>query len=418
MHALRIGRRGTVAIVFALACGADASQAPVLLTPDPASAPASVPLAIVDVTVIPIDREGVDAHRTVIVGDGRIAEIGPSSTVTVPAGATVIDGRTRYLMPGFTDMHAHMRTADLNAYLAAGITSVRNMWGHSGIAPLQRRIASGEVAGPTIYSASPGVDAPPSPWPEPELLSDPALADATVARLKAAGWLWIKVYSGLSPAVYDALVVAAKKNNIALVGHVPLAVDVRTVLAGGQRSIEHMGGYDRIVSASRQTGTWGWIDARPETFAELAATTQKAQTWNCPTLAIYSEIARQQHTAAQRTSIVANRRAFVLALERAGAELLIGTDAGIDVVPAGTSFHDEMQEFVDAGLSPARVLHLATVDAARFLGDESIGHVAVGARADLVLLARSPLEAITNTRAIEGVVLRGAWINKATLSTH
>src|SRR4051812_48422960 len=63
--------------------------------------------AIVDVTVVPMDRSRVIEHQTVVVRDGRIAQIGATSSVAVPAGAQRIDGRGKFLMPGLVDMHAH-----------------------------------------------------------------------------------------------------------------------------------------------------------------------------------------------------------------------------------------------------------------------------------------------------------------------
>ena len=68
-----------------------------------------------------------------------------------------------------------------------------------------RADASGELTGPTVYSASPGLDASPPAWPETQLVEDPAFADGVVAAQVAAGWRFIKVYNNLSLPVYDAL---------------------------------------------------------------------------------------------------------------------------------------------------------------------------------------------------------------------
>ena len=405
-----IARRSLPWLAALLACGSQALPT----NADIGEAPASQPLALVGVRVISIARAGVDESQTVVVRDGRIAAIGPAGTTSVPGDARVIEGRGRYLMPGLVDMHVHIRPAELPAYLRHGITTVRNMWGYPSLLATQRSIAEGALAGPTIVSGSPGVDAPPSPWPGPELITDPALAEALVVRLKGAGWPFIKVYTSLSPSVYDAIAAAARGHDIPFAGHVPHAVDIRHAIASGQRTVEHLTGYDRAVSATGRSGTWAWTDARRDTYADLARVTAAAGTWNCPTLAIYSELSRQ-HPAADRAIIIRERRAFVLELERAGAPLLAGSDAGIDVVAAGSSLHDELGELVQAGLSPARVLRMATLDAARFLGLTDQGRVEVGARADLVLLAGNPLGDIGETRGIEGVVVRGAWSSRAAL---
>lgn len=162
------------------------------------------------------------------------------------------------------------------------------------------------------------------------------------------------------------------------------------------------------MSRTGRGGTSGWIDADPARYAPLVAETIVGGVWNCPTLAIYSELSRQ-HTASEREVIIRNRRAFVRALSQAGAKLLVGTDAGIDVVAPGTSIHDELRELVAAGLTPFDALRGATTGAAEFLGRPELGRVVVGARADLLLLEANPLSNIENAKRIDGVVLGGAW---------
>ena len=96
-------------------------------------------------------------------------------------------------------------------------------------------------------------------------------------------------------------------------------------------------------------------------------------------------------------------------LHDAGAKLLAGSDAGIDVVAAGSSLHDELAEFVRAGLTPYEALRIATVRAAEFLERPRLGTIAAGSDAELLLVNGNPLADIGRARAIAGVVLRGAW---------
>src|SRR5437868_3975172 len=96
--------------------------------PSPAADPGDI--AFVGVTVVPMDAERRLPDQTVVIFDGRIVKIGPSSTVQVPDGAVRIDGRGKFLMPGLADMHVHLWTQDdLTLFLANGVTFVRNMWG-------------------------------------------------------------------------------------------------------------------------------------------------------------------------------------------------------------------------------------------------------------------------------------------------
>jgi imidazolonepropionase-like amidohydrolase len=130
--------------------------------------------------------------------------------------------------------------------------------------------------------------------------------------------------------------------------------------------------------------------------------------WNCPTLAIFAELSKQ-HSAADRELIVRNRRLFVRELSRAGAHILLGTDAGIDVVAPGSSIHDELRELVAAGLSPFDALRAGTTSAAEFLGRPDVGRIVVGARADLLVVRGNPLADVSQASRIDGIVTRGAW---------
>jgi cytosine/adenosine deaminase-related metal-dependent hydrolase len=101
----------------------------VFVRQDPPAA-ALVPLAFEHVAVVPMDREHVLEDYTVVVRDGRIAALGPAAEVAVPADATRIDGRGRFLMPGLADMHVHAWDVnDLYLFVANGVTTVRNMFG-------------------------------------------------------------------------------------------------------------------------------------------------------------------------------------------------------------------------------------------------------------------------------------------------
>jgi imidazolonepropionase-like amidohydrolase len=395
-----------VAALSGATCGSDATS---IVHHDPGPSDATKPLVITDVDVIPMSVDSVRRAMTVIVRDGRIAFVGPRAEASIPTDAVMIDGTGRYLMPALIDMHAHLLRADVPAYVKNGVATIRNMWGTTGLPSLIADIDRG-LQGPTIYSASPGVDGNPPQWPQTIVVMEPESAATVVHTLAAARWRWLKVYTQLSLPVFDSVMAAARREGITPIGHVPAAVDVRHAIEEGMRSIEHFTGYDRAVSRTRRIGTWAWIDADETRFRELAVLTARAGVWNCPTFAIYTALARQQNSGADQAAIARTRRAFLRELVRAGAPILAGSDAGIDVVAPGTSLHDELREFVAAELTPYQALRAATVDAARFLGRGDLGTIAVGSEGSLLLLRANPLRDINATRLIDGVVLRGAWI--------
>jgi tetratricopeptide (TPR) repeat protein len=104
------------------------------------------------------------------------------------------------------------------------------------------------------------------------------------------------------------------------------------------------------------------------------------------------------------------------AFQRAGVPLMAGTDAPLVFVFPGQSLHRELALLVESGLSPYEALQAAAMTPARFLGiDDEVGTITVGKRADLVLLAANPLEDITNSRRIVGVVQSGRWLSRESL---
>ena len=412
-------RLKTVALLLPLvvACGATPTEITAARPDDPASTFAAQPLAFVDVALVTMTSPTVQEHRTVVVRDGAIVAITDASTAP-PSDATIIRGHGRVLMPALADMHVHMLTADMPKYPAHGIGTVRNMWGHANVRTLRDDVAQGTRFGPQIITMSSGLDAPPGQWPVTQFVTTGDEARTVVASMQSLGYSHLKLYTSLSAAMFDTVMKLARENSLLAVGHVPMSVPVEHALTEGMKSIEHFTGYDRAMSTTSSGGTFGWANADETRFPNLVQKTVAAGAWNCPTLAIYAKLSGQQHSAAQRATIVASRGRFVKALHDAGAKLLAGSDAGIEVVAPGSSLHDELDLFVAAGLSPYETLRIATVKAAEFFGRSDFGVVAVGARADLLLLARNPLDDVRRAREIGGIVLAGAWTPQRELATR
>lgn len=380
------------AVLLLLACGSDGPAGP-SATDLPfdgelilAHAPERV---FTHVHVVDPETGAVALDREVRIRGGRILEVRAAGGSPSTGTADVVDGDGKWLMPALVDMHVHMRAADAEAYIRSGITTVRNMWGFSGLRSIQERIADGTLVGPTIYSLSPGLDGPPVQWPETQLITDPAGADSLVALQYARGYRELKVYQSLSAPVYDAIVAAAAVRGMTLAGHKPTQVPLRRVIESGQRSIEHLGGY--LLAG-------GPLD-------EAIALTVEHGTWNCPTLEIQSRLSGASASTALRAEVTK-------ALFGAGARLLVGTDSGIDVTEPGLSLAEEIEELRSAGIPLPAVLRMATVGAAEYLGlGGRIGRVAPGYDADLVLLAANPLEDLNALRRPLGVHRGDAWID-------
>jgi hypothetical protein len=331
----------------------------------------------------------VERDRAILVQDGRITRIAAAGSITPPDSARRPDVAGAWVTPGLFDMHVHMRGFEAEDYVRAGITTVRNMWGYSTLAALVDSIENGGRIGPRIHSLSSGLDGPPVYWPETQLITDPSQADSVVGAMQAAGYSEVKVYEDLAPAVYDSIVAATVRRGMTHAGHKPDQVSVERVIRSNQRSIEHLGG---LMGRSR-----GELD-------RLIALSVEHGTWHSPTLAVLLSPPDDLVGRAARRDVVA-------ALYAGGARLLIGTDAGIDRTPAGTSLVDEMALFAEAGVPLARMLRMVTVDAAEYLGvDDDRARIEPGYRADLALFADNPLDDLDHLRSVRGVVMGTRWI--------
>lgn len=367
------------------------------------------PIAIVHANVLPMTNGGaLEDHAILIEGD-RIAWIGPTSEVSIPEGAEVVDAGGRWVVPGLVDLHVHLERADLEAYVRHGVTTVRNMWGFPDVWAMKSEIESGSIPGPTIYSVSSGVDGTPPSWPLTQFVTDPSQADSVVALQAANGYRTLKIYQNLTREAYDAVVEAARARGMDFVGHVPTRVGLERALEAGQRSLAHLGGFESLLASDpgRGLAVWARIDVARIPFV-VAAVVESGATV-VPTQAIVSNMQRNLPPMLRGEGLL-NRRRVIRALHEAGVPVLAGTDSGIGITAPGASIADEIEELHAAGLSRRAALEAATAGAARFLGaDGEFGTIVPGARADLLLLSGDPLDDLGALRVPDGVLVRGAW---------
>jgi hypothetical protein len=416
-----------------------------------------MPIAFVEVSVVPMNSEVVRPGQTVLIDGERITWIGPSCEALLPEGTQRIDGRGRFLMPGLADMHCHPTAEeDLLLCLAYGVTTVRNMWGMPRHLRWKAQVADGAVLGPDIHTTGPIIEGRSVRNRWTVSAPTPTAGMQAVHDTKAAGYAAVKVYDELAPEVYRAVVDAAADQQLPVVGHVPFMVGLKGVLEAGQRSIEHLYGYldamrpgrnmvdpPRDLANMREMLTLAASTASLDLLSTVTQATRDAKTWNCPTLLIRKRWQQTPASLAQRpemrhqSPLLSERRrvmaanypsgpyvdrvcelnlAVVKALSDAGAGLLTGTDAGVPTIVFGASLHEELQAFVEAGLSPYQALQASTADAAAFLGEvDQWGTVVVGSRADLLMVEDDPLVEVTNASRIAGVMKRGRWLPIAEL---
>jgi hypothetical protein len=383
-------------------------------------------IAITGVTVIDVANGTRLKKQTVVVRGTRIAAMGRRG-VRVPAGARVVDGRGRYLIPGLWDMHVHSAAAaarELPLYLAFGVTGVR------GMPP------AATLAGPRFVANGPILDGPGSNVPGAVIVRDAGQARRAVDSMATAGVDFITLSDFLPRTAFFGAVTQARHHGLIVSGHVPYSVSVAEAAEGGLSGVEQMRGleYDcspvgdslraemmslvADVAAGRQQRAV-LPPARERVLLAAVATRDESRcmkamealrrhgTWVVPTLGWSSSDG----------PAIRAERANIPLLRRAGVSLMAGTDAGDDGHGAGVSLHDDLEQLVATGLTPIEALRTATMNPARFLrASDSLGTVEKGNLADLVLLDADPLANIRNTRKIRAVIANGRLYDRKALN--
>ncbi len=396
------------------------------------------------------------ANAAIVVRKGKIEWMGTRIGFQLPPGTTEIDLQGRWIMPGLIDAHAHTSVWALKRYLAWGVTSVRDLHGSlDTILGLRRTVNSGRALGPRIYSAGAMIDGNPATYPSALAVTNPKDARKAVDRLVNAGVDLIKVYTRIDPPLLDAVLDEARTFNLRVTGHLGLT-DAVTAARSGISSIENLTGVPESASpdptplfAAYQRGflagwtaferSWGALDSAElsrvaqelarrnvtlvptlvlhETFSRLdspalmedrafqAVPLAERQRWNAADM-----VARAGWKAADLTAFRRSRSVqdlFLREFAASGGRIAAGTDASNQLLVPGYSEHQELQLLVEAGFAPRDALLAATRNGALLLGVDSLGLLAPGKVADLVILTRDPLADIRNTLAIDRVMSRG-----------
>jgi len=427
-----------------------AAAAIVASSPIPAIGQPSI--AITRVSVIDGDAPSPRTDQTVVIDGNRIVRVGASGSVAVPPGARIVDGRGKFLLPGFWDMHVHTAISGgrdlLSLYVANGVTGVRDMAGDwDTLKSWRSEIGRGQLVGPRIIASGPYLEG--GDVPIPHLLARNAVeASAGVDSLIALGVDFIKVHSQLNAESYFAIARRARERGVVFAGHVPRVVGSAAASDSGQKSIEHLLGIpaectpaDSVALAPRYTVQGALGRCSSEDLAPLYEKFVRNGTYVTPTFTAQVEVAVWPTRAVPGDSLahylpkavrdyvaqifpmpdsippnadsvgramLEKRLRQVSAMQRAGVHILTGTDAPLRNSPPGFGLHEELALLVGGGVAPFEALRSATLEPARYFGMlDSLGTIAPGKLADLLLLDANPLQDIRNTRRISAVVSNG-----------
>ncbi len=387
-------------------------------------------LAIVDARVYPAPDAAPIEPGTVLMRDGRITAVGPSATLTVPAGATVIDGKGRFVTAGFWNSHVHFLALPLReaatrpaSELDAALNTMLTRWGFTTVfdvaslngsaRALRKRIEAGEVTGPAILN----VDAPFFPKdgtpiyvrallkeigaPSAEVAS-PDQARARARQQLAEGADGVKLFTG-------SVVGGA-------IGVLPMDIDIaRAVVAEAHRAgkpafahpsdmagleVSLASGVDVLAHTTPFSGPWD---------AALVQRLRAANLALIPTLTLFEAELRREAVPDQVIArFIADATQQVQMFAAAGGTVLFGTDAGyIDQFDT----RRELELVARAGLDWRQILaSLTTAPAGRFGEGKRKGRIAPGMEADLVLLGTDPAVDVMGYSNVQATIRSGRVI--------
>lgn len=430
----------------------------------PVQAPA--PLAIEHVTVLPMTVDGHELYdQTVTLRGGRIVGIEASAGAKVGDGVRRIDGTGKYLMPSLTDVHIHLEndrilrmflhnpniptgtigTRDIFLpYVANGVLQVFDLSATSETVGQRDEVESGRVVGPHIALAA-MIDGSDPLWPVgmTRVAATPSDGRQAVRDASAEGYEIIKVYSHLDLPTFTAIVDEAHKLHMPVVGHIPqrgkgiaekffqpgFGMVAHAEEFAQQTNVPAEEDIPRYVEMAKRNGTWltGTLSL-DERLVEETSNPESLKTrpeLRFLTPLVYAMVTEHNPYVAQANperveylrAIVAFNRKLVQAFAAAGIPILAGTDTPVPGMVAGFALHDELEAMARYGMSNRQILEGATRLPAEWLGVVGDrGVVAVGKRADLLLLDADPMADVSNTRKIAAVVAGGRFLSRSELN--
>jgi imidazolonepropionase-like amidohydrolase len=429
-----------------------AAQAPALLK-SLVSVPAG-PIAFSGVSLF--DAEGVRflANQTVVVDKGIITASGAAGSVTVPAGAQVIDGRGKTLVPGLWDCHMHVGDDYTGLQeLSMGVTSIRDP-GNDDVRTIDRRTraAAGSLLMPHVYPSSLIDGKGTYTGQVANVATSEAEAVALVAKAKANGFTGVKFYGTLNPAWLPRSIAEAHKLGLHVHGHIPAGIRPLDAINAGYDEVTHINWImmqampDSVIRESdgilRFEGPGRYardVNLEGAAMKTMIGTMASKQIYSDPTMVAFESLYvpengdlspsyapfvgtlppttergfRSGGFAVPKDLTRVDYRAswakmvdLLGRMHKAGVPIVAGTDgAGIELV-------HELEIYVQAGFTPAEALAAATIVPARLVGQERrAGSIKVGKAADLVLVDGDPSTKISDLRQTRVVMLDGKLLD-------
>lgn len=403
--------------------------------------------AFVHVNVITMNDSLPLMDQTVIVKDNTITEFGPSTAVIIPKNALIIDGEyQKYLTPGLVDTHVHLHKSKvkewMRSFVSHGVTTVFNLKGNKKILALREDVKKQRLLGPDIYTSGPFLG---TSRDRLDKLTKKDIEKEVLSQ-KRAGYDMLKIHADMTLEVYQHLMSFSRQEGMHVMGHIPRnltfqdAIDVRQLSLAHAEEMIYTQFTDldttEIPKYAKQAGDMGmWLMPGMMTFDRLATSWAKpsvidsvmrlpqTQDLHPKIQKMYSEDwygGRDPNSRDYFQKANTFHTPLVKGMYDAGVQMLLGTDTPMPNVPPGISVHDEIDQLLVIGITPYEVLKMGTRNAGEYVRsqlqkEDKLGQVAVGYRANLLLLSSNPLEDMSVLRTPEGVMLGGSWYDPMAL---
>lgn len=426
-------------------------------------------IQIKNVSVLSEDCMSFKKNQDVVIRDGVIIKLGENQLLD--STVTIIDGKNKFLIPGLTDSHVHLKESknDLLLYLVNGVTSVREMAGSTLILEWKKSIKKNGlgpkmfVASPPIFSES-GLTGYYYSWTRHSVnYATKKEAEKELSKISKQGYDAVKMYGFVNPEMFKATIEIARKQHMPVVGHIPL-VNLDAFYQSGQVEVAHieeltikaMDDFGKSVSKNPEaflrflkihsnqiakkikannisvTSTVWLCESFSEQRFDLKSKLKKIELkyvnpkiiegtilyklgW-LPGKNGYEYDGKVDYTSKKRSQTFWNTYVEAIhimtkALIDQKVVIMAGTDSNVATVVPGFSLHNELESLSKLDMTNAQVLYSATAAPAIWMKSKT-GKIKTGYNSDLVLLAKNPLEDIKNTKTIEYVFFNAYSIDK------